>query len=223
MTRMYQATDKFTKKLKKRIRREFNYLSVLSFDELNPVRVRNETTEMYERFKEFNFLEYRAIVESARKYALSFLSEEEREKVKRLKGKQWGDSMIEYLFVRYNWVTGYLYLSEADRKRLRLAEEILTSKQYLDRERYNAALKKSANLWYTQSMQYAIDLEDVTCSTMWKEAGVKTVKWNAEDDEKTCSKCRNLDGRIFPIDDVPHKQHYNCRCFITPEAKKKDI
>lgn len=211
---MYQQTDKFLKSLKAQIRNEFNHLSVLSFDELNVVRTKKETTAMFKRLLDFNMKEYRKIVDEARAYALSLLTEEERKKEAQEEFDR--ESFIEYWLTTYNWVTGYLYKKEAERKRLRLSEEMLTAREFRDRKRYATSLTKGANLWFTQSGQYAIDLEDQTCLEVWKRAGVKKVQWLAEDDHKTCSHCRKLDGQVFNIDKVPHKTHYRCRCVVVP-------
>lgn len=214
---MYQATDRFLKSLKAQIRNEFNHLSVMSFDELNVVRVKKETKSMFGRLLDFNLKEYRKIVDESRLYALSLLTEDQRKKAEKVTADaNWRESFIDYWLTTYNWVTGYLYKREAERKRLRLAEEISTAREFHDRKRYATSLSKSANLWFTQSGQYAIDLEDKTCLHVWKKAGVKKVQWLAEDDHKTCSVCRKLDGQVFDIDKVPHKAHYNCRCVVVP-------
>lgn len=211
---MYQATDKYRKSLKEKIRSEFNHLSVLSFDELNVVRVKKETKAMFKRLLDFNREEYLKIIEQARSYALSYLSDDEKKKESEEKFDR--DSFLEYVLTTYNFVTGYLYEAEAERKRLRLSEEMSTARQFLDRNRYRTSLSRAANLWFTQSGQYAIDLEDQTVLDVWKRAGVEKVQWISEDDSRTCSHCKTLDGQVFDIDKVPHKTHYNCRCKVLP-------
>lgn len=211
---MYQPTDKYLVRLKKKIRCEFNYLSVLSFDELNVIRVRKETQEMFKRLLDFNSKEYKEIVSRARGYAIAFLNEEQKRQEASCKLEC--DSFVEYVLTTYNSVTGYLYKKEAERKRLRLSEEMLTAREFRDRKRYTDSLKRAANLWFTQSGQYAIDLEDKTVLNIWEKAGIKKVKWLAEDDHKTCEHCKSLDGKVFEIDKVPHKAHYYCRCIVIP-------
>ncbi len=211
---MYQATDKYLKRLKALIRREFNRLSVRSFDELNPIVVKDETEDVFERLIGFNKGEYAGIAETAEEYALSLLTEEQREKAK--KRPLYIDDYVEYLLTMYDHVTGYLYYPEAERKRLRLAEGMSTARQYGDRKMYSKALKRAADLWYTQSAQYAQDIEDAVVKEVWKRGGVKRVIWIAERDEKTCVVCQKLDNKIFDINHVPPKQHYHCRCIIKP-------
>ena len=213
---MYQKTDEFRKKLKTLIRREFNRLSLLSFDELNPVRVQKETKELFERLLKFNHDGYLEVIESARLYALSLLPKEMREKEERIDS----EDFLEYVLTSYNPVTGYLYEKEAERKRLRMSEEMSTARHFLDRKKYSVVVNKSANLWYTQSGQYSIDVEDATVISVWKSCGVKRVMWISEHDDRTCGVCSDLDRNVFDIDNVPEKQHYNCRCTLVPVIEK---
>ena len=64
--------------------------------------------------------------------------------------------------------------------------------------------------------QYAIEIEDAVTKVALKDAGVKKVKWIAEQDHKTCGVCNELDGQIFKLKDAPPKQHYHCRCYLIP-------
>lgn len=209
---MYQQTDRFLKKLKDRIRREYNHLSVLAFDELNILRCKKETEAMFKRLLEFNEQEYKRIVSAAILYAVEKLSKEQKKKAK----TDPVDEYIEYVLVSYNPVTQYLYYPEADRKRLRLVEMMMTAKEFLDRETYQKAINKGANLWYTQSGQYAQDIEDHTVTEVWRRSGVKHVQWITQMDDRTCEDCKELNHQIFPIDRIPPKQHYNCRCYWVP-------
>jgi len=57
----------------------------------------------------------------------------------------------------------------------------------------------------------------------YKESGIKQWKFVATNDERTCEECRNMDGKIFDIDDVKTLPplHFGCRCTITPIVEKK--
>lgn len=187
-------------------------MQVVGFDELNTIRVKHLTSSLYDRLSRFNEKEFRSIVRGARAYALALLDKDHRSKV----GKFDPDEIIEYYLATYNFVTGYLYKPETERKRLRTAEEIMTAREYLDRERYAKVLKRSADLWYTQASQYSIGLEDETCIRTWKEAGVPKVQWVTQKDERVCSYCHRLNGKTFDIDKAPKKAHYNCRCYLIP-------
>ena len=61
---MYRLADKLLEQLKKLIRREFNRLGILGFDELNAPRVTRETTELFSRLMSENKKRY---LEAAKK------------------------------------------------------------------------------------------------------------------------------------------------------------
>ena len=214
---MYQQTDRFLKKLKERIRREFNHLDLLPFDELNVLRVREETTATFNRLIEFNEKEYKRIVSSARAYALGFLPVVLRRRVaKETESEEWTEKQVLATLLAYNFVTGYLYHKEAERKRLRLSEEMMTARQFESRDKYHKEIRTGANLWFTQSGQYAIDIEDDACIAIWTLGGIEKVRWVAEKDDRVCKTCRDRDGRIYAIDHLPEKPHYHCRCHFEP-------
>ncbi len=48
----------------------------------------------------------------------------------------------------------------------------------------------------------------------WKRRGVKKVKWIASLGDRTCEKCKKLNGKTFDIDKVPKRPHKDCRCAI---------
>lgn len=206
---MYRNLDKLLAVAKKKLRAEFNRLGSMGFDELNVVNTRKFTQSMFDRFladNEAMYLEvakkaYSKAVKSAK--AVGYSGEEETE----IDG-----SWIETFLLGYNLVTGYLYGREADRKRLRLNEQILTAREYDSREMFNDSLRRSANLWWTQTVQYGVSAVDEATIAAFKDMGVEKVQWIAADDEKTCPTCGSRDGKIYDILKVPPKPHYGCRC-----------
>ena len=120
----------------------------------------------------------------------------------------------------YNLVTGYLYNREAERKRMRLNEQILTAREYGNRELFQSSIRRSANLWWTQTSQYGISVVDEATLKGYKDMGVKLVRWVAADDEKTCEICGARDNKIYKINKIPPKPHYGCRCYIVPAKEE---
>lgn len=53
------------------------------------------------------------------------------------------------------------------------------------------------------------------------ENGIKKVQYVAELDNKTCHDCRDYDGLVFEIDNLPFElpQHSNCRCYFEPYSE----
>ncbi len=121
------------------------------------------------------------------------------------------EAWIDEFFDKYNPITKYVFSNEIDRKESRLFEALVSNelerlKSYVYAER----------LITTQIEQYAIELEDSIERVVYEDTSVKQVMWVAEDDDRTCGICNDLDGQIFKLDNAPPKQHYNCRCYLTP-------
>lgn len=215
---MYRLADKLLEQLKKLIRREFNRLGIIGFDELNAPRVTSETTALFDRLKQENQKLYLKVARKAYEDAVSTAAAAGYPTVKE---NRIDEAWVIALLVAYNFVSGYLYESEADRKRLRLAEQMMTAREYQNRTLYNDSVRRSANLWWTQASHYMLESVDKATLDGYKDAGVTKVKWNTEIDGRECSVCRERNGKIYGIDDVPPKPHRNCRCYLTPVPKNK--
>ena len=155
---MYRLADKLLEQLKKLIRREFNRLGIFGFDELNAPRVTNETTELFERLMAENLKRYLQAAQKASKDAKSrVIAAGYKDQEIVIPDEAW---VLAFL-AAYNYVSGYLYEQEAERKRLRLAEQMMTAKEYQSRTQYNDSIRRSANLWWTQTSHYMLDAVDV--------------------------------------------------------------
>ena len=215
---MYRTADKFLEQLKKLIRREFNRLGIFSFDELNAPRVTRETIATFDRLMKENEKDFLKAAQKAylNASALAIAAGYDTEE-KNIPDAVW----IAAFLGSYNLVSGYLYEPEAERKRLRLAEQMMTAREYLDRTLYGDSIRRAANLWWTQTSHYMLDSVDKATQDAYKDHGVEKVMWNTNIDGRECSTCRERNGMIFPIDKVPPKAHRNCRCYITPVPKDK--
>jgi SPP1 gp7 family putative phage head morphogenesis protein len=185
----------------------------MGFDSLNVVNTKKVTQEMFDRLLGNNEKAYQKAAKDAYSKAkkkaaeVGFESESDADL-----DRGW----LLAAMLSYNLVTGYVYDREADRKRLRLNEQILTAREYDSREMYNESLRKAANLWWTQTLQYGITIVDEATIRAYKDMGVKKVKWIAELDSRTCKVCRDRNGGIYELSKVPRKTHYNCRCYLEP-------
>lgn len=214
---MYRYLDELLAKIKKKLRTEFNKLGVMGFDSLNVVSTRKLTKELFDRLLADNEAMYRRVAKDSYKkatksaQAVGFSGKEEEP------GGEWVSGVL----IGYNLVTGYLYDKEAERKRLRLNEQILTAREYEDQQMYRDSLRRTANLWWTQTAQYGITMVDSATIKGYRDMGVKEVMWVAADDEKTCSTCGERDGEIYAINKIPAKPHYGCRCQLVPVSIKE--
>lgn len=215
---MYRLADKLLEQLKKLIRREFNRLGIFGFDELNVPRVTKETTELFERLLAENNKRYLQVAQRASKDARALViaaGYDDREV--RIPDEAW---VIAFLGA-YNFVSGYLYEQEAERKRLRLAEQMLTAVEYQSRTQYNDSVRRSANLWWTQTAHYMLDAVDEATLYTYEKMGVERVEWHTNIDGHECKTCRERNGKVYSIDKVPPKAHRNCRCRLAPVPKNK--
>jgi SPP1 gp7 family putative phage head morphogenesis protein len=210
---MYRQADKLLEQLKKLIRREFNRLGILGFDELNAARVTRETIDLYDRMKTENKKRYLEVAKKAYAKAVALAIAAGYEEPG---GNKIDEAWIIALLGAYNFVSGYLYESEADRKRLRLAEQMMTAREYLNRTLYNDSVRRSANLWWTQTSHYMLESVDNATVEGYKDSGVEKVEWHTNIDGRECKTCRERNGKIFAIDKIPPKPHRNCRCYCVP-------
>lgn len=213
--RMYKYLDALLEKLKKKMRAEFNRLGVMGFDSLNVVNTKKVTKEMFDRLLENNEQAYHKAAKDAyakaKKKAEKAGYKTEEEAKPGLDGGWLLAAML-----AYNLTTGYVYDREAERKRMRLNEQILTAREYDSREMYNESLRRAANLWWTQTQQYGITVVDEATLKAYKDTGVDKLRWIATVDKRTCKECRERHGKIYKISEVPRKTHYNCRCYLEP-------
>ena len=198
------------------LRKEVNYLDVLAFDELSAPRITVLTKKMVSRLLKSNKKAYIKIAKEA--------SEEASEDIKELTGiavkpLKTDEAFIATILAAYNPTTGYVYENEADRKRARLAEALIAAVIAGLRLNYRKELKKFANLWHTQTKQYAISVVDNTRIETFRKNGIRRVRWETQKDERVCAECGARDGKIFDIDKLPEK-HYGCRCWLMPVLEK---
>ena len=209
---MYKETDKYISKLKKVLKREYQQMGLVGWDELNVIRVRKRTKSLFRRIDDMNRKAYRHIC----KYVEDLLLYEFLDDLDDLERKPSPSKVVEKSLGSYNPVTGYLYDKEWERKRLRMVEEIMTAATIQDRERYLKSLKRTFDLMFTQSSQYAQDVADTMETEVYKAASIPRVLGVTERDNRVCEECRERDGKIYPLDNVPPKPHYHCRCRIKP-------
>jgi SPP1 gp7 family putative phage head morphogenesis protein len=214
---MYKYADKLLALLKKLVRREFNRLGIFGFDELNVTRVTKETVEMFERLLAENNKRYlQAAVKacSDAKARVILAGYEDRP----VAGPD--EAWVAGFLGKSNFVSGYLYEPEAERKRLRLAEQMLTATEYQSRTQYNDSVRRSANLWWMQTAHYMLDAVDEATLETYEMMGVEKVEWHTNIDGRECKICRERNGKIYDIDQVPPKAHRGCRCRWEPVPKK---
>lgn len=213
--KIYKTCDIELAKLKADLKRQINKLSVLPIDQLNIIGLKSETKKLMTELQDRAYTSFLLIALAVHDECVKLLSSLNYAS----KMNRPNEEYVREVLKRYNILTGYLFFPEAERKRMRLVEEILTAKEYNNIEQYEQAIRKFGNLWWTQLMAYGNAMVDAEMLDMYKSAGVEWVRWEAEDDDKTCHICEDLNQIVFKLKDLPDKPHRNCRCWYTPMPK----
>lgn len=213
---IYSRLDKSLLETKKTLRREFNRISVMGFDELNVLHTKKITKELFERLVSRNQKMYLDSGYFAYQFAFERAEEQGFRGEKRKIDSVW---VQEYL-KSYNHVTRYIYDQETDRRRMRLNEAILTDRAFNSREDFQADLRKAASYWWRQTTQYGIGVCDQAMLDAYIDSGVEKVIWHTMEDGRVCEGCDARDGAIYDINKVPPKEHYGCRCVLLPVGRR---
>lgn len=196
----YDYTDKVLAVLKRKIVRRFSmYKSLVNFDELNNLTRATELFEGLEKDAEEIYMRigyHYADLYNGRK----------------LITKKW---LNEYLD-SFNPVITYRYKDEVDRKKYRMFEAYMATKLLKE-------IDKCMKLWTLQVTQACTDLTDKAIVDAAKNAGYKWVVWLTEHDDKVCKHCSPRDKKVYSINDIPPKPHYNCRCWVVPITEENKL
>lgn len=200
-------SDKAVARITRKLNREFRHNRLALFDEMNVVGIRKHIQKLYKKSYQIIKNEFVAILgplyDEIYEYAVSLGFKGTPEEL--------DENWIERYFQEYNPTTKQVFKNEIDRKRSYLLEAVVA-----DPETEFESYAKAERLLNNQVKQCGIDLEDAVARSVYKDLGVKKVRWIAEDDYKTCDICNELDNQVFDIDDAPPKQHRNCRCYLIP-------
>ena len=199
----YRHADKALKTLKGEMEAEFqNFSTTVGFDELNFLDLKKSVEGLYNRID-------KAVRREFRKVARQVYRDAEDE-VMLPHGKFETGLFLVALLKRFDPVTQYVYLNEWTRKRDRLVESLMASG---GNQQMREALQRALNLMSDQVRQEADNLTDEARHDAFVASGVEKVRWVAEHDEKTCGTCRERDGQVYGINEVPEK-HRHCRCYV---------
>ncbi len=93
-------------------------------------------------------------------------------------------------------------------------------------ELFKEAIMTTFNTGYNQASRIArtelAHIQIASTIDKYREAGVKKYRFLATPDERECSQCQELDGKIFRLDDIKIPLHPNCRCATLAVLGKED-
>lgn len=192
---IYELADKCADYLTRQYVREFNKASnSMKFDALNVIKKSKKLYSWLDTITRETYLMMANVV--YKNYANDDDSLDEA----------WLSGILD----AYDPVTLYVYTNEWERKRQLYAEGMMASKdKSVEKKQSIARLTK-------QAVQYTITVSDMAQLDAYKANGVKKIRWVSEKDNRVCEICAKRDGNVYPINDVPPKPHYNCRCRFEP-------
>lgn len=193
---MYEYTDKVIRYMRKKFIRLFDsFRTNVLFDELNVISSSKSLYEELEKITEESLLSI-----AKRAYKTNGGLHESSITHRWLLG--WLND--------YNPVTKYVYLHEIERKCARFAESILASNNP------SAEIDVALRYWSNMITQYAIDITDRAVEQAYSDNDIEKVMWVTIKDERRCKECRERDGKVYDINNIPPKPHWGCRCYLIP-------
>ena len=198
-TTPYSKTDKTITWLNKQFVKLFR-ARVLPMDELNVIELSHE---IYDQA-------YTLIEQEAERLAKSVYGSYRRKQEEEQDEEESFDApaFVLALLLAYNPVTKYVFKNEIDRKRARFAEGVLSSSAPAE----EIALAK--RLLVAMNAQF---MDDVTFDSLveaYRDNGTEKVRWVTHPDDRRCKQCKEMHGKIYPIDKIPAKPHIHCRCWV---------
>ena len=202
----FKKADAAIRDMNKRNLRAFDRLKLLKFDEMNVLQA---VTKVYDDAVRIAKLRYQQIAYDAYFSALIEAGVSRRKAKKEADEELW-DLFVLDLLEEENETTLYSFDNEIERKKQRLIEALSVA--------HNKAIEidKALRMLTGQLAQYADEMTVEATIAGYESAGVKRVQWVAMEDNRVCKACRDLDGMIFDIDNVPDRVHWRCRCLILP-------
>ena len=198
---MYEYTDAAIELMNLQFLKEFDrFAAILPADELN---ILNSAKKLYKKIARAAKLCYNAIEENYYAYFGG-------------KAGFFEDDAVTELLECYEPVAKYVFLHETERKRARLAESLISSPETARQE-----LKRARRLWCLQADHFAVALTDLVQKRAYKSRGIAFVRWVSGADARVCDICKKRHGKIYPLDAVPPKPHYNCRCTLRPATEEQ--
>lgn len=201
---MYEYIDECMYMKNDKTRRKFNNLRLylMRSDEKDPEVIEKKVK------KTFDFLE-----KDDMRYFLLLIAFLEN------KGLNLEGFSINVFLEEYNQTVLFVYKNEVERKRMRYTEAITAianSAEYgvmpLMSETAMKLQKNNTRNWTQQFEEIAVDMERAATVQDMKNRDIKKIRWVTAGDDRVCSECRELNGKIFPISKIPPRPHRGCRC-----------
>ena len=220
---IYGPCDRAIKSMNRSNLKAFGQLKLADFDELSVIRTVRKVYRKAAKEAERHYFE---IAYEAYILGLVMCGMDMR-KAGKMADKAITKEWVDDILTQTDFVTLYRFDTETERKADRLIESIAVADDVSGRgdARRNIVINRDAQidqalkLWVNQLAQYAINMTDYAVLNAFSDAGIEEAEWVTEDDEKTCSVCKSLDGNVYRLENFPSKPHPRCRCSARPVLK----
>ena len=224
---IYAPAEKAIQTMNRDMIRDFGKLKLAKFDELHLIRTvtevyRQQAKKAEQRFYEVGFEAYLLGL---------YLCGIEGLKAHRMAEKAITPEWVRAQLEETNLVTLYRFDTETERKAQRLTETLAAAAEVLEQNGSisggggkpnatavgpDAEIDRAVRAWSKQVGQYALGITDAAVMEAYDDAEVEKAQWVSEKDNRVCTECHRLDGRIFLLSEVPVKPHWGCRCRVIP-------
>ena len=189
MSNIYRHADKAIKRLFAEMEREFQNTSViLRFDELNILSARSQVDALYKRLDALCKEQYEEVAEESYSDAKQEIGAKIGKRRKPMSG------FVNTMLMSYNPLTKYSYKNEWRRKRDRLVESLVSSRNRLEMRQ---SLRRALTLLENQVRQYADIMTDEARLNAFVDEGEDRFRWNTQHDGRVCETCNERDGEVF--------------------------
>lgn len=195
-TAMYEFTDNVLRYLNREYIDIFSKLTRKSLAKMDEITMLREVTQTYSRLVEIT----KPLLLEVANWAYHNYSD------RGSLPEMWLIALLE----RYSPVTKYVFTHEVDRKRSRLYEALIATGGN------PAEIEAALRHWSKMIAEYAVEITDAATLEALKDIDVDLVEWFTAEDERVCPVCGKRHGKIYPIDDIPPKPHWGCRCYVLP-------
>lgn len=200
----------------------FGQLKLAKFDEMHIIR---DVTALYRKLKREAEEQYYEMCFEAYLLGLALCGiggKKAHEMAEKAIDREW----VVRLLADPDFVTGYAFTAETERKRDRLIEALAATAALMTSGGLketgnisggtNARINKAMRDWSKMFGQEGIGATDAAVTEAFEDAVVPKGQWIAQKDGRACEDCLRLDGQIFPLHLIPPKPHWGCRCRIRP-------
>lgn len=219
---IYEPCDEAIRDLDRENLRDFGKLKLAKFDEIHIIQ---SVKRLYREAAKKAAKRYKEMAMEAYLIALAMCGITGG-RAARMAAEAITDDFIDGILTDTDFVTLYRFDAETERKAQKLIETLsaIAGAPHPVREATTTRdleIDKALKAWARQLGQYAINITDYAVVQAFMDAMVKGVIWVSEHDSRVCADCRQLDGRWFPLDEIPTKPHWGCRCRLMPSDREE--